>query len=414
MAELDSAEFRLARFNRGIVAGAVTMVGLGLAGLGVDWLTPNDSPRMFLELVLMLAVGPMGLILLWYSLLRNPRPRLVPTHVRVADGVLSIEGLGRGLAVQRLREGHAVRQRDGSVLVRLERPWARPVELVAGDPAAAEALLAALRLDVASNRARFSLAALPGSGPLLIVALVVLFFGLVALGGSDPLFGVAMLAASIAIVVLVRWPARVDVGSDGLTIRRVSGRRFIAHDQIEFVYTFGRPEDQRQGVELLLRGGSKLRLPVKPGFTSEITADRTARLFHRVVDARSRRRGAIGQLNALLDAANQDPRAWIRALRDAAQGGHPHRSMHVDLGELWAILEDPSLSPAARSGAAIALGARIDTSGRERIRIVAKATAAEELRSALELAAEAEAEDDAALAAALTPLLRADSLTRSS
>lgn len=89
-----------------------------------------------------------------------------------------------------------------------------------------------------------------------------------------------------------------------------------------------------------------------------------------------------------------------RIQRDAAVGSY--RDLNLDDDHLVACLEAPHVSRDVRVGAAIALVARGDDAGRERVRVAAMSSRNAALRSLLERIAEGEAEEEE-LSAALEP-----------
>jgi hypothetical protein len=116
----------------------------------------------------------------------------------------------------------------------------------------------------------------------------------------------------------------------------------------------------------------------------------------------SHRQGEPAADTALLARQARPVADWIQSLRAIGSGAHvDHRTAPVAPERLFRIVEDPSLAPSARAGAAVALGASLDEGGKLRLKEAAHATAAPKLRIAIEAAA---AGDDSALTEALSEL----------
>jgi hypothetical protein len=155
------------------------------------------------------------------------------------------------------------------------------------------------------------------------------------------------------------------------------------------------------GIELVLRSGATVRIPV----SSQQTLQQSNRdlIRERIREAmESHRLGDAAAETALLARQARSVSDWVQSLRAIGSGAHvDHRTAPVAPERLFRIVEDPSLTASARAGAAVALGASLDASGKVRLKDAAGATAAPKLRIAIEAAASG---DDAALIEALSAI----------
>jgi hypothetical protein len=193
-------------------------------------------------------------------------------------------------------------------------------------------------------------------------------------------------------------PTRVVVGADGVLVSWFWRRRFLRYAEVKAVRPYG--SGSEQGVALWPVEGSPLKLPIKVQLTQELNDQQTNLVTQRIQQAiaghaQQRHEGAV----QLPEQGNRPPREWIRQLRAAGSGANAdHRTAPVAPEELFRIVEDPGAEPLARASAAVAASGGLDDAGRARLRIAAHATAAPEVRSLLELAAEGAEEDDLARA----------------
>jgi hypothetical protein len=208
--------------------------------------------------------------------------------------------------------------------------------------------------------------------------------------GPATFFGVA-LASVLAIlsnVVFLStfWRRRVVVGSDGVVVRGLFRQRYLPYASIREVI-----EDDH-GVRLALRDGGQQRLPATPGGEALGARVRGALAAHRA--------GSAGARFEELARGEQTVAAWRRELEKIAHHGDGYRDEARTSEALAAVAEDSAVAVDRRVGAALVLAARGDESAKRRVRFAASACADDDLREALEQAAEGEvAEGELARAA---------------
>lgn len=198
--------------------------------------------------------------------------------------------------------------------------------------------------------------------------------------GMWPMLGLAALGA---IVGGAFQRSRVTVGADGV---RLHGRRARFYPLADIAAVARDEED----IVLVLRSGERVIL----GESTRPYLETMRALETRMDDARRRIGRAPPAAHAALDPAGREPAEWAAALKGLAENGRrgAYRGAHVDRDVLGAVVEDGAAPASHRVGAAIALGAHGDSPARETIRIAARATGDDDLRAALELAADGDAE----------------------
>jgi hypothetical protein len=294
-----------------------------------------------------------------------------------------------------VRHGYVVRS-EGATFVRLAR-MLRHVEVSVADDAEGEELLAAMRLDPARSVAQYAMN--HGTYRSQLVRLVAMFtlwipstFGLLVVAKSAELFILSLLVWAVVMLVwAVNQSVAVSVGADGIRLRRrLSGSRFVPFGAIASAETDG------QNVTLRLRDGTVLEVNAPAGPEKEwkpaLFQDRGAeatKLTERIREGMAQHeRGSVD--DRVLARGGRQTRDW---LRDVTVASDEHASFRVPAlppDQLWRVVEDPAAATTARAGAAAALRPRLDDEGRARLRVVADACAAPELRVALEAAALAE------------------------
>ena len=176
---------------------------------------------------------------------------------------------------------------------------------------------------------------------------------------------------------------RAVVGSDGVTIKRASAPVFVGYDAIESL--------SRQDKELLIElKGSTVRLGLE--------ADSEG-LEQRIRDAwQAWKKGGSTRDLSDLDRRGRAAEQWRQELR-AVVGSADYRGARFQVDELLSLASDGSVAPEHRVAAAVAASSSGGREVKRQLRIAADASADEDLRIALEQAAEAEI-DDVALARA--------------
>jgi hypothetical protein len=214
---------------------------------------------------------------------------------------------------------------------------------------------------------------------------------------AAPALGLSML---VGLLVYLNLPGWVEVGDDGLLVDLREKKRFVPFAELEDAAVFQKRDLGKTftGVTLKLRSGEALEVPF--GEDQFGAGDRAAELSARIrakierYEAREHEEAA-----ALLERGARSVDAWISRLRGLGEGANAGpREAPIPVDRLWRIVESPAAAPPARAGAAVALAARLDDEGKNRLRVAAGSAAAPRLRVVLESVAEG---DDEAAAAAL-------------
>lgn len=213
----------------------------------------------------------------------------------------------------------------------------------------------------------------------------------------------AIFLLTVFLVARVAGPHRVVAGADGLVVERLFGATFLPRRHI-----FG-VEKIAGGVSVLLRGADeKIRqIPLPADRPERVSA--LLRTLRDALDGDSGE-GEAGPQAALLARGGEPIAKWRERLRKlvVTEGGYRARRLPVDT--LVRTARDPSAPAELRIGAALAIAETDDEDAKMRLRIATEGVANEPVRTALEAAAVAEAEDEA-IAEALD---RAERVTRSS
>ncbi len=236
------------------------------------------------------------------------------------------------------------------------------------------------------------------------------------------LFAVSVLSI-VGVRVLARYLRRREaiVGTDGVALEGFGKRRFVAYSRVR------RVARDPKGVRLYLNDGVSVLLPtlsdadaplpVTPGVDAPFdpatvkrriprgapVADlyrkdlaRREALFERIEQAMAARgRSKVSQVQlAQLDRQRRTLPAWRRDLRALlAVEGSGYRGAALGSDQLAEVVEDAGAPAERRVAAAIALSSKGDPEARRRVRIAVEACADEDLRAALEHAAEGEIEE---------------------
>lgn len=310
-----------------------------------------------------------------------------------------------------IRAGFVVPDAGEGPRVRIQRKRKLPVEIRVRSEAEARELLRSLGLDVTQRAVTFSTPSRAITSPLgsiflgLGFAALFLLFGMLhrTLGLHGSGFQLPIVMAYLAFLAATR--TGITVGADGILRSWIGRKEFWSYGDIESVRPFIDDRFWRkqkwQGIELVLRSGETVRIPVSSKKT--LQQSNLDLLTERIREAmESHRQGDAAAETALLARQARTVPDWVQSLRAIGSGAHvDHRTAPVPPERLFRIVEDPSLSASARAGAAVALGASLDASGKVRLNDAAGATAAPKLRIAIEAAASG---DDAALIEALSAI----------
>jgi hypothetical protein len=224
--------------------------------------------------------------------------------------------------------------------------------------------------------------------------------------------GLASLVVSVlcafALRALLAYLGRREavVGTDGIAVEARGRRTFIPYAAM------ARATRSDHGIVLDLNDGSHIELPVQarilpplPDGPEPVPGAPLAReSLHRRELLLSRIRDAIAAGSAeapavqldVLDRKNRPIDAWRAALRAQLERAGNYRDGHLIPEQLIEVVADVRAAPERRIAAAVALSATGDGEHQRRIRIAARACADEELRAAMDQAAEGEI-DEAAL-----------------
>jgi hypothetical protein len=383
-----SGEVVRRRVSLAVGAVALSIVGLGLMVVGApSWGVLVEEG---LALTLLLAFATNAYPARW-------RGRLIASESGVSAG-------GR-LLVRRGRIASAFQVSTVEPVVRIVCRAGPPFDLKVENDDDARAVLDALGLGIGRSIATFRVAI---GGRAVLVAWVA-FIGVMGavLGGlagagahrSTPLIAplaMGTLLLALLFVVQARVQANVDVGSDGILLRRLGGARFLPYGTLHGTAVQG------ESVVLLLRSGE--RVPM--GFGKTQLEERDA-MWGRIEEARiASVAGAIASgADSLVAPGGRAPGRWLREVR-ALASARDYREARLDPEGLWRVVDDATASPGTRAGAALALST-LDGASRTRLHVAAQACAEPRLRVALTRVAEGAS--DTELEEALTPLLESKS-----
>jgi hypothetical protein len=218
----------------------------------------------------------------------------------------------------------------------------------------------------------------------------------------------------VAMLILFTARARLRIGADGVLLRWLGRRRFVAHDEIVGIVRFEKGWAHAWSLlsgyryllrvvvlRVMLRSGEEIPVAVvRRGEDDEQLARIEARLRH-AMDTFGRSGTAVGV--DPLRRGNRGLAAWVTALRALGAGANAGaRTAPMSRDQLLSVVEAPASPATDRVAAAIAiaLGSDLDDDARTRLRSVSEATAAPRLRIAIEKAysGAGEAEMEAALA----------------
>ncbi|NUO53144.1 MAG: hypothetical protein HOV80_30210 [Polyangiaceae bacterium] len=236
-----------------------------------------------------------------------------------------------------------------------------------------------------------------------ILGLIAGIFLLQLSEGPATLFGAFKFAVLVAALFYgLRALGSVEVGDDGIVVRRILQRVVVPIESVRDVETWWEQRMSRGGVSTSLKGlvitrdgGSAVYLPL--GDDSDRLLAIKEEILSRVRAAKIRKTPAL----AALARGTRPVPAWVDELRSLLRRTATFRDQALAPEDAGDVLADPTATTEQRIGAAVALRALGDDSTKEGIRIAASGTAEPRLRIALEKIAEdddAAAEIEAALA----------------
>lgn len=406
---IDRTERRRRRALRGfwVSMAAFVLVCLGMSMGASALCLVSYIPFIATLICLVGVISPSG------------RPVLVPGRVTVEGGVLRVEPSRAAPAkqpayllteqripladvVQGYWEApslvHLVTRSGEAVVVSLARDEGERLLHAAGVAASERVLrvpLASLASRVPALAGLTGLAA-GGLGFSMLFALMVMGGALRAPGGMHALGresirgGLALaglLATSYGLLALLRRREAV-VGTDGVRYRRFLRTRFIPYPSVARVGPYA------AGVEIERRDGAVVRLRTLAAGAMDAEA-RRAVLLDRIQQAMTADAGALARVDLeRLDRHGRPFTVWRAELGKLLSGTSDYRTTVLSAADLASVIEDPAAPAARRIAAVVALGAAQPEEARRRVRIVAPAFADDELRRALERAAEGEIDED--------------------
>lgn len=195
------------------------------------------------------------------------------------------------------------------------------------------------------------------------------------------------------------WPARIDVGMDGILWRWFSWKKFIPMSDVEAVL-----RDEERGIQIVRKSGKTeiLYAAMRQRYRSSAQSQHRDAVLARIEETLSayQQRGPAADVSALVRRGTRTKEAWLDALKGLARR-EGYREAAVREEDLLRVVEDPAAPEDARAGAALVLRSFESDDLKERVRVAANATASPKLRVVLDAAAKA---DDAAIEEALAEI----------
>jgi phage shock protein PspC (stress-responsive transcriptional regulator) len=305
----------------------------------------------------------------------------------------------------RRRIGSAYLLSFDTPVVRVHCRRALPFDVRLDDDEAARALLDALGFGIGQSIAAFRVFYGGRRGYWEAVVAAAIIAGVMGgLGGAlghraGLLRSVLVMSAVLSVGALflyVRTSARLEVGSDGLLVRRPGRHEFIPYGQLQGVSL------DENDIVLTTPAGECVRVTTG---TSTAQLEMRDALVRRIQEAREAfaRGHAAGSVAALVAPGGRPVERWLHDLRHLTDV-RDYREATLDRDRLWDLLDDPSVPAATRAGAAVALAAGDDPDARARLRVAAEACAEPQLR--ITLACVAEGAEEPELEAMLESLVR--------
>ncbi len=365
-----------------LVGAAVLFVtSLVLGAMGVPGWGPLVEQGMAVWLLVAFAVNA-------YAVTRRGEVRADATGLSI----------GSERIVERSAIAAAFLRSPEDPMVRIVRRRGPPIDVKLESEEKARALLTALGTGLGESIATFS--AFHGGRTRFRAVAVAAAAGAGAVGASSALLHggartwalwMVPLAVPVAVILSLRYFARVDVGGDGVLLRRLGEQRFVSYRDIAGV-------DAHAGtLTLTLRSGETLPLTIRG------SRELCDALVQRIAEARESFApdDEGGGAEALLAPGGRAVDRWLSDVKDLA-AARTYRETRLDEERLWRMVDDPTASPATRAAAGLALSV-IDQPSRVRLRVAAEACAEPKLRVALTRVAEGAT--DAELEDAMAPLL---------
>lgn len=410
---------RLRRLGlRGLGASVAVFALLGIASIALHTASP-----CLISVIAQLS-GAASIIALLRAGSRAP-PRMAPCTVTVEGTVITIRQGSELIAeipIASITQGHFEEPDRVHLATASGVTWVITVR----SPEEAEALLRAASVTAAERVLRVPLTSaasqIPGGPAFGLIALLLLcpatfFTSLVATVGAKELthqfswgsFGAfsivvgltaALSAITYAVFGLLRRREAL-IGTDGIAYQKSLRKQFIPYGSVREVLP------DTRGVRLVCTDGRSIVLPtqeqtdrplsfgVTAGAVPTPAEARRKALMDRIAQAKAAGGGSVLARVALdkLDRNDRPVTRWKLDLQNLAKDSADYRNRELTPGDLCAVIEDAGAPPERRIAAAVALAGRDKGEAHRRVRIAVQACADEELKRALESAAEGEIEE---------------------
>ncbi len=397
--------------GRGALGGGM------LAAIFLALAVPLDSAALGwacgASLTLAAGAGVLTGVAGWLSASRRPG-RITVTSAEV---VVAIGDDTRRVPLVDIADGW-VEDPDG---VRLRTKSGAVLSFAAPDAAAAEAVLRASGVSVAqrvldvhltsvASRTLLGIplavtgAALVGIASVFLCGVLGVMTGEILRGSAEEgaVMGLTFIAFMVATLVLMlvgivaalRRP-RVSIGVDGVTVRGLIERRFLPYADVL------RVEPHPHGVRLVTTRATVLLPTWRRGeapLTAQHVSGSEASRKQQVVYQRIRRSAVLRQPGgpelAMLDRGGRPLEVWRDEVRALAKEPGDYRRVQLGAQDLEGIVTDAGAPAERRIAAAMALGGDEGPRAHEQVRIAIDTCADDDLKAALEQAAEGELDAD--------------------
>jgi hypothetical protein len=277
---------------------------------------------------------------------------------------------------------------EGERIVRVVLRRQLSIDAVVEDEERARPLVDALGFGIGQSIATFR-ARYGGRLRMILFAITAALAGAAASivlqrwGTSIALVVVAAVVLGVFLPLQLRLTANVDVGSDGVLVRRLGEQRFLPYSTLEKATA-----EHAGDIVLALPQGESIRLSMG-------SASMRDALVERIEEARAAFATSHGGGTAetLVAPGGRTVARWLEDLR-ALASARGYRQPRVEPEQLWRVVDDPRAPVTSRAGAAVAIAGTKDADARARLRVASEACADPRLRVALSRIAEAEMDAD--------------------
>lgn len=352
---------------------------LALAILATSYVANSSSSYaayVFLALSVILLIGLRDVLT---TANNRARVRADSSGVTIARTVrLQVES--RKIRRSEIATGFFVPDRRGGRVFLNDSRGTKVLDARVRDHEEGTALLAALGLDATKQRFTRDVASPLGAilGPMRNKVLA--FVGFLAVAGAFVVAGrspVPAIAVAALAMLVMAWPQRVEIATDGVVVSWFGRRRFTRFADVKEIAI------ARGAVSLVLHSGKAIVV------SRDDQMPAIAARLREAFDA-YQQRGSDGVVAALVAREEREMPDWLTHLRGLRS--QSYREASIDDEALLRVVEDPGAAPDARAGAVVALRPTLSSAGRERIRVASAATAEPRLRVALDALADASEE----------------------